>query len=210
MFATAFAQVILFYWQLRLMRESVADTKASAEAAKVAAVAATKSANAAIQIELPIIIAEGFRSQKLENTDPFPSDGHPGYIEVQFEFKNHGTTAAELIEYSFESDLSGTLNGPPIYKTILPFSPGIILTTGKSENIRFIYQLSEDAISKARRFQNSVWIYGYVSFYDIFGQTNKSGYCVLGVIDRRCEVGPIVFFNGPDIRRDYVDRQRDE
>ncbi|WP_156898216.1 hypothetical protein [Methylocapsa acidiphila] len=90
------AQVCLFFWQLRLIRESLADAKESADAAAEAAKAATEQAIIAKRTfedrERPYIFVFGVKYIQ-RSGDPFSG----GFI-VEYNIANYGSTPAIIDE----------------------------------------------------------------------------------------------------------------
>lgn len=103
-------QAVLFFWQLRLIRESLIDTKESADAAKDAANTASRQAN--ISTKTLETMQDTARRQLRAYVSVYPSglalevnDVAIKIIQVFARVKNHGQTPAQEVSFIFKGDL---------------------------------------------------------------------------------------------------------
>lgn len=116
--------------QLKLLADSSAsqsrDMQASIAVAKQSAEAAQTSADAAIAVELPIIVFTSIdlcAPGGLVITEGVP----PEISRLVLGFKNSGRTVATLIDQCVEHVVLDRLPELAVYKRIYPFSPGTLV-----------------------------------------------------------------------------------
>ena len=140
------AQAIMFFWQLKLMREGINDAKTAADAAKMAAQAASTSADAQTQMATgmarPRIRARQFDLDPLyEGRTPFKA-GEPIY--GRFSIVNIGGSVARIVIWRCHI-LIGQEGGPPNWPLTVNPDPESdqfeavhpILDTGVHTELRF-------------------------------------------------------------------------
>lgn len=167
LFVVALAQVGLFVWQLRLMREAVADAKDVASAAK-------RQSDSLILSERAYV--------KMSHVSPGVRwiTGNDELFQIEVEVKNHGRTPADVTDVIIGAKLLG--NGEPLPE---PFP----YPTGERESIPNAFLVTDETFFTTRHFplrgQNladakcgakKLWIFGHVDYIDTFKVRHRAGY----------------------------------
>lgn len=180
-------QAFLFYWQLSLLRKSLADNKTAAEAARDSAQAAGKSAAIATNSERAWIVTE---AQFSTNFPDLAGDGAPEQSLVLITVVNAGRTPAEIermlvCSFLYPSDFK--FPDDPIYEGIedimhIQNIEGEIFTAGKDRHIlsplQHIKVLTDEQMEDIRTGRTILYCYGQILYKDISGsiRTTQFGY----------------------------------
>ncbi len=161
--SASFLQLALFFWQLRLMRESLADTKISADAAKESALAARHSAEILVKQNMPLIHFIEFHS-----TGP----------NIVVTCSNIGKTAAVVIESCIEYTDEKDIPECPVYTHIRPETEPIV----PDGRFSFPSIIAAPFISVAKSEQRKngevvPCVYGYIRYRDNEGVIFDVGFC---------------------------------
>jgi hypothetical protein len=157
------------------------DMKASIAVANKAANAAELNAEAAIAVELPRI---GLSKITLNRTDGVVGAILGGYppeaTEPQIEFRNRGRTSAELIALCLEWAVADQLPEAPVYKTNIPYAPGVFLEPDKpfpAGLYQYVIRLQPDELTKIKAETAYLWVFGYLRYEDFMGKPHDIGFC---------------------------------
>lgn len=201
----ALLQLLLFFWQLRLMRETVKDAGSSARAASSAASAASLSAKAAVQIELPIITASVFGLLRTSSpTDPYDpqggsvNDGFPDrYASVgPFLFKNSGRSSALLETLELGWAVGESLPPQPVYQHVIPLEHFSIIGPGEEFQSPYHLAIELDPHQQAeiKEARSLLWVYGSLRYRDFIGDVHKDAFCFNYEKRPRGHLNPFAFF----------------
>jgi hypothetical protein len=171
-------QLGLFYYQLRLIRESLEDARVAADAATKSANAATLNAQAVINAERAhlFVSIEGENIASLISNAaaaPVPAvmeDGQIHGLNLSYALKNYGKTPAVIKDIKH-----GTLVAPDLlwgqeYESVVDL-PAHILGGGEKTLISIIDlpRLTARDARSIRGAENTFWFYGTVIYDDTFG-----------------------------------------
>ncbi|WP_166141438.1 hypothetical protein [Methylosinus sp. RM1] len=143
--------------------------------ARDAAMAAQKSASAAIGLETPKIFLNSMsleRATTLEECLERP--------QIAIAVKNHGRTPAFLIESCVDVN-AGALPSEPVYRNVIPLPVGAVLEAHDERPLDAaalmgsrIPKQARTAIAEGKTF---LWVYGYISYRDFLGGTHVARFC---------------------------------
>lgn len=205
----ALLQLGLFAWQLRLMRKSLEDTHASADAARLAAQAAELNARAAIGIELPVLRVRP--PDDIVQTDR-PIDGnHPygGTVNdgplTQFSaiglltVENHGRTPAFPNSLSVGWQVAHELPEAPDYRVTTTLNHSVVIKSTDQITLDLHYgiELTEQDIASCIAGTSWLWFYGELTYRDFLHEEHKHRFCWRHA-DRNPPDGPAFFFFSSD------------
>jgi hypothetical protein len=206
MACVALLQLVLFVWQLRLMRKSVEDAGAASQAAISAARAAELNARAAIGIELPVVraaVPEDLLStdQLIGDNEPYGggvNDGPPSkYSAVHsIEFSNDGRTAAFLSRLSVGWATCKTLPATPVYWRSDRLSHAAVIMPGGTFRTGLDYgiELSDDELKATQQDEAWLWFYGALEYNDFLGDKRQARFC-WRFANRNPEGGKFYYFS---------------
>jgi hypothetical protein len=150
------------------------------QTARISADAAKRSADAAIGVELPILVPSMialFREPGVHGKVV----GYPGPISIfKINFKNFGRSSAELVSQCIEWTVVEKLPEIPVYKSNFPFIPGTFVEHGHNLPAtvqNFIISLQPDEIEAISKETKFLWVYGYLSFKDFLGSNHDQRWC---------------------------------
>jgi hypothetical protein len=187
------AQLVLFYVQLKLIREGLAGTKEAADAAQGAARAAEKQARIAetalLSVEIPylypFIRRHGFIINPSKLTHQLGVTGFDfGNDFIEYYFKNFGRTPAEITEV--QSILLPSMGVPHRYaitdQNLNPLS-GHIVAADNGESQNFPYAFSKGMFEtysqgKVNPDLYVFWFMGFVRYNDVFDNEYIRGFCL--------------------------------
>lgn len=167
LFMVALAQVGLFVWQLRLMREAVADAKDVASAAK-------SQSESLIRAERAYV--------KMSHAQPginFQDGG--GAFVVVIGVKNFGRTPAyvtdALIKHLILPITEPLPNFPDYKRTERDRTPvkGFLVTNDEIF-LRLLFPFGQEHILPISTNSERLYLYGFVDYIDQFGQRHRGGY----------------------------------
>lgn len=167
LFIVALAQVCLFVWQLRLMRESVADAKNVASAAKTQSESIIRAERAYV---------------KMSHVQPginFHNGG--GAFDVVVGVKNFGRTPAYVTDALIKHlilPITKPLPSVPNYeRTDRDRTPvkGFLVTNDEIF-LRLLFPFGQEHILPISTSSERLYLYGYVDYIDQFGQRHRGGY----------------------------------
>lgn len=205
----ALLQLVLFTWQLRLMRKSLEDTHASADAARLAAKAAELNARAAIGIELPILRVRP--PDDIVQTDG-PIDGNLPYGGTvndgpltQFSaiglltVENHGRTPAFPTSISVGWQVAHGLAEAPSYRVTATLNHSAVIKSAEQITLDLHYgiELTEQEIASCAAGTSWLWFYGELTYRDFLHEEHKHRFCWRHA-DRNPPGGPAFFFFSSD------------
>lgn len=166
-------QLGLFFWQLKMIRESLTDTKIAAEAAKVSANAALEEATAITLSERAYVFAKiivvNERNLNPPNGEQFVQDGAA-------EFWNHGKTPAIILNMVIEKHIS---DEPPFHMPPLgwQFNEGLVIAAGNGYRLPIKIQLTDEETRAVSTRAKKLYCFGLVQYKDILNNERKTGYC---------------------------------
>jgi hypothetical protein len=166
-------QALLFWVQLRLIRESLVPTKEAADAAKLTAgqILNTERAYLFLKIE----IEEKFKEFRLGS-----SIGTHDHSKIEFGFKNHGKTPAIVEEIHVAAQYWPSKFDWPAMSLAAPklIQKGLVISGGDfvaSYDIQF--PLSGDQLKWARDRDGYILFWGKVVYSDVFKHRHETGWC---------------------------------
>jgi hypothetical protein len=178
LFLVGFGQAALFLWQLRLIRTSLRDSKLAAEAA-------TKSADAALLNAEAVKLAERAyvkMSHYSAPNRPALSFEDSGVFTIKVRVKNHGRTPATVLTARFTYQVLPAGTKPsaiPDYQAgrHLAVGPGTFLVTDDDYKHTCVFQpLPVEERAAIDGGQKILWFYGYADYRDEFDSVHRSGY----------------------------------
>lgn len=177
-------QVVLFFWQLRYMREGMGDARDAADAAKVAAEAGKAQVAALISAERPFVFIEVTKNG-VEHQDSRFSALTPHFAYI---LTNCGRTPAILLELKEEAVVvEGLADAPAALNPMSDPDRGILLPIGSVVPSNGSYrEHGYDIQQRAADFQMLAkpdsWMYfrlffrGFIRFKDTFGNYYVAGF----------------------------------
>jgi hypothetical protein len=177
----AIFQLGFFYWQLKLIRQSLSATEIAAKAAEL-------NARAAIGIELPII-----RMHKIEliSTEKLIDNTWEGFGIIEtfptkfsalrlLDFKNHGRTPAFPEKVSVGYMAVSKLPEEPIYtKTFTVNHASVIKPDSEfTTDIRWGFELTETQLASLMKDKIWLWIYGCLYYSDFLHNKREAHFCL--------------------------------
>jgi hypothetical protein len=168
-------QLVLFYVQLKLIRESLIDAKIAADAAKEAADAAVISAEHLPRVERAYL----FLSLEVKSsTGDFVDRVKDSRWSIEYGFTNHGKTPAIIEELDVMASFWGS--GWPAVETAtrIPMQKGWAISAGESQGgYSTEFPLRADQIKRAMEKSGYILFWGKVVYRDVFGASHESGWC---------------------------------
>jgi hypothetical protein len=188
------AQAILFFVQLKFIREGLIGTKEAADAAQGAAKAAEKQARIAetalLSVEIPYLYPfvrrHGFVSETSETTNVAAVVSLDyGNDFIEYYFKNFGRTPAEITEVQAVLLPSRGIPVAPEWgaKNLNPLSGHIVAANGGLSG-DFPYAFNNgtfDALAAQVQYNRNThifWFIGYVRYNDVFDNEYVRGFCL--------------------------------
>jgi hypothetical protein len=172
-------QAGLFYWQLGLLKESLIDAKAAADAARDAANAAMQSADIATNSERAWVVTDATFSSDWPD---LMKKGAPDKSKVILKIKNAGRSPAELEQVeilAFVYPANDDFPNEPVYgdgskgSLGLDLMPGEIIQAGEDRvmicSIQNFEILEDVEIGRLRRRETRLYCYGRLNYKDISG-----------------------------------------
>ena len=174
-------QLSLFWVQLKFIRESLTDAKVAADAATEAAKAAGLNARAAINMELPVLLAiapdllsinadetmEGAYAATVNEDLPGP---HSAIAAIKIQ--NFGRTPAFPVLIKCGVSVTQTLPNEPVYDRELPRTPAAIIRRDETVyiDIHAPIRLLDLQVAEIKASNASLWFYCSL-FYRDFMET---------------------------------------
>jgi hypothetical protein len=175
----AFGQVWLFLYQLRLIKESMVESKTAANAAGKAADAAKRSADIATNAERAWVVTDATFSSDWPD---LMKKGAPDKSKVILKVKNTGRSPAELEQVeilAFVYPANYAFPAEPVYddgskgSLGLDLMPGEIIQAGEDRvmicSIQNFEILDDAEIGRLRRRETRLCCYGRINYKDISG-----------------------------------------
>lgn len=171
----AFFQAILFVWQLRFMRLALRDAKISADAATIAANAASAGAKLAreqfISAHRPVIRVKHVWASALTSEVPFG---------VEVVVVNTGATNARVVAYAIECRIEGGINQLPPRPEFRsraemdePLASGVALAITRVTPDIF----GAEAVRETQQGNRLLYCYGYIEYIDDLDRRRKTAFC---------------------------------
>jgi hypothetical protein len=143
--------------------------------------AATKSANATIAAEMPIIfLSELILLEDPTIGDPTPVEGWPQkYFNPQFTFTNHGKSVARVINITWDCIVTKNLGEGRVPINEEKQLTGAVIKAAGGEFIEkdttriILLDKDYESIEKDGR----LWIFGFIQFRDFMGNIHESWFC---------------------------------
>ena len=159
-------QVVMFWKQLRLMKDGAKDATTLANAALDSAKALTASERAYIFVE--VIIGANVRS----SPSGFPND-------ISVKIWNNGKTPAEIIQIraypTISKETPQELLEFPGSETTLP--PGLGIAKDSAFDVVVTSKVSDEELGEIERSYKTLYCVGLVRYRDIFHQERETGFC---------------------------------
>jgi hypothetical protein len=166
------AQVGLFVWQLRLIKDTLAPAKEAADAAKLNAEAVIEADRARLFVRVDKSNLEDSvtNAAQLSNAD----DYRTAALRIRYTFKNHGRSPALVKDASHHLIHAETLpeDRDRYYAPLVPLPLDLIIDSNKESRPLTVQLESAITVADAKsiaRGDSSLWFYGYVSYDDTFG-----------------------------------------
>jgi hypothetical protein len=180
--SVAFLQMLLFVWQLSLMRHSVNDSTKAANAAE-------RSARAAVAMELPVI--RMIPPEDLVATDvliggegPYGgivNDGPPTRFSAigRFEVQNHGRTSAFPTIFSIGWAVAGELPETPKYQKTVRLNHASVIKPNDSYHVDQHYgiEITEQEVAATANKTAWLWVYGSLTYWDFLDDVHDFRFC---------------------------------
>jgi hypothetical protein len=173
LFVVGGLQLLLFFWQLTLIRQSLAPAQAAADAALL-------SARAAIAIELPIIRAE---AGKLGYGTSQDGAGQRRYVYIDnLMLSNLGRTKAFPVEIQFGCTIGDKLPEVPTYPHTKPFRTNAILEPDPKGSAEvplreFDFDAPAEIYERLRSNSVKLWFYCNLVYLDFMDARHEVGFC---------------------------------
>lgn len=173
----AFFQLLLFYWQLRIMRRGIDDSTVSANAASASAQATAES------VRIMRETAERqLRAYISGQASSFKYDATKKNVVVEVHFKNFGQTPAYNVRCWMgvtvrEHPLGSLLQNPPVE---LPLAKEVLAPSRHSIITVPTRELSDLEINQFMSGQTVVYAFGEISYSDAFGQHRVTKFRLIG------------------------------
>jgi hypothetical protein len=178
----AFLQMLLFVWQLSLMRHSVNDSTKAANAAE-------RSARAAVAMELPVI--RMIPPEDLVATDVLiggegsyggiVNDGPPTRFSAigRFEVQNHGRTSAFPTIFSIGWAVAAELPETPKYQKTVRLNHASVIKPNDSYHVDQYYgiEISEQEVAATANKTAWLWVYGSLTYCDFLDDVHDFSFC---------------------------------
>jgi hypothetical protein len=174
-------QLGLFFWQLRLIRASLADAQKASVAARDSAIAAKETAET-----MKDTAQKQLRAYVTAQTDFISSFNTTNFPFATFKIVNVGSTPAHEVQYSaiidvFPHPLPRDFSVPPIPPlatppiVVFPHGGGQSLMTGQVAFQRYITEEeSNDICNEVKR----IYIFGCLKYNDIWGALRETKFSV--------------------------------
>jgi len=146
-----------------------------------AANAAKKSADAAVAVELPMLLVTAIVLEPSSTRDD-TSEYFPDVTSrICMSYENLGKTPAILTKISFVWKVIKEMPRKPLYTDIQLFETGHIVRPGDRQNYEtgFNIDLTQDQIFAIRKNELSFWVYGFIEYRDFMGEEHNTGFCAL-------------------------------
>jgi hypothetical protein len=171
------AQLVLFWVQLKYIRQSLNDAKIAANAAKLSADAAKRSADALPAIERAYVYLDDGISDNIDEI--VNSDAERIDAIIKFSFKNHGRTPAIL--KSIKCGAGRTTSYHPISRgKIQMFGgefPNIVIGSGNNSMIfERLCALTRSGYMKVKGGYGYIIFFGEFRYSDVLGDTWRVGF----------------------------------
>jgi hypothetical protein len=199
--------------QLRLAKETAErQAKEIQDQIKIArdgAIAAKRSADAVVSVELPILIMD-FANLTAPGIATFgPKTPIPAKFRPIFRFTNFGRSPAQITAGCLEWIIvaKGTdLPLPPSYQRIFPYSNNVVLIKDAHIPLDVPSEISLSAeqvitINEARHF---LWFYGFIAYRDFLGEPHEVRFCIKWAPFREGENGPFGFVWDSETPAEYI------
>jgi hypothetical protein len=168
------AQLLLFLYQLRYIRETLEDTKVAADAARDSAKAAMESAEAERNVDRAYVFATV--------TFPFHQliQSETALNTATVTLRNYGQTPAVLVKFradhffcpghTFPSEL-----GPSVSDKTIP--DGLVIPASGGEEFPVNFVMPGRKWAEVENINEMFGIRGLVNYKDVFGATHETGFC---------------------------------
>ena len=162
------AQAYLFWWQLRLIRESLADAKDSATAAKHTA----KATGDAVTLSKEIAVRE-LRAYVLVDEPRLDANPETDWFDAHIAFKNYGKTPAYLAQVTAEHSYRAAIHS----SEILPLSPAARKYAQTTIPPEKFHVLRIPGIIGKDNFNSGfgaykIYVWGTINYIDAFGDSH--------------------------------------
>lgn len=160
----AIFQIILFWYQLSLMKDTLEVSKASADAA-------LEQAKAITQSERAYVFAKVIIEQRSDDVDMI--------LKYRTVFKNHGKTPANII--SLDSDGYAIIRPNDIkniarHETTWVYPDGLVIAGGASWSGTKPVLINQ-GVAELTEGQKGFYCFGFIRYRDVFGNHWETGYC---------------------------------
>jgi hypothetical protein len=173
-------QAGLFFWQLRLIRLSLADTKATAEAANKSATVAERALK---ELEAPRVFVDVIDTglEVMDGTAHLATG-----VQFRYRVTNYGRTPALLTEVCLRypilsyGETPAEINPSKVPGRGLPTGVVSALNNPYDERENLVSQIDVMKLYEELSFKKyALFFYGYVRYEDIFGERYITGFCHL-------------------------------
>jgi hypothetical protein len=161
----------------------------SDKTARIAAEAAKKSADAAINVELPILIMR-FASLHCPTIPSIPAKSPlPNSLNPIIQFENYGRSPAQMVACCLEWTVAKSATDLPIapqYKNVAPYSDSAVFLQNSRIPVDAPCQivLTDEQATAINECEAFLWIFGFLSYRDFVGQPHEARFCIKWNPDR--------------------------
>jgi hypothetical protein len=168
-----FAQLLMFFHQLKLMRQATADAGTAARAASAAAHAARSSADALVAAERAHLFVQVHSREDAERQVGAAWTAPDATLLVN----NGGKTPAILSATNFSARPFETQPTEFVVhsKASIP-SGGIVIMAGKIQNFNVLFEVSSDEWIRVRNGEVSIYCLGIIEYEDVLGDAHETGF----------------------------------
>jgi hypothetical protein len=167
-------------------RKAVNDGEKAVRAAVDAASAANRSADVAVNVEMPMIFLERLdletAAAPFGPSVRFPIQGAPPRMSgLTILFRNYGRTPAKVVHVVIQHMVGNALPVVPEYLHPSDIRGSHIIDSGgggfRHDARTVIFILTDDEVDKIQRREAQLWIYGYIGFRDFLGTYHNVRFC---------------------------------
>jgi hypothetical protein len=182
---------------------------------RTAADAAKRAADAAVNVELPILTLRR-AYLKIPTTPAGVTQINAGdhllpNLEPRIAFINWGRTPAEITAGCLEWNVASHANGLPSvpnYQNVLKYAPGVVVTNRSDIplDVPCTISLTTNQVLDLNNSQEFLWVFGFIGFKDFLGEPHEVRFCLKWSIRREAERGPFGFVWDDETPSEYTKR----
>lgn len=179
--------------------------------ARTSADAANKSAEAALSAQMPILVINFASLTSPGIASVQPANPIPRNITPVITLENVGRGPARIVQGCLEWTVVATpaeLPLPPRYKNIVPYVNNVFVLFGKRipVDVPCKIELSEDQARMIDDRTQFLWVFGYLSYEDIFRRPHETKFCLKWSPKREGATGLFGFVWEDETPEEYTKR----